>query len=41
MIVKDWNSKYEIDAYLCADIGTVLLLVLSDCIGYSFLLVFP
>ncbi|KAK8812728.1 hypothetical protein WA538_004585 [Blastocystis sp. DL] len=36
MIVKDWNSKYEIDAYLCADIGTVLLLVLSDCIGLTF-----
>ena len=35
-IMKDLNRKYGIDAYLYADIGTVLLLVLSDCLGESF-----
>lgn len=34
--MKDLNRKYGIDAYLYADIGTVLLLVLSDCLGYFF-----
>ena len=34
--MKDLNHKYGIDAYLYADIGTVLLLVLSDCLGYFF-----
>lgn len=28
-----YYKKYGIDAYLYADIGTVILLVLSDCIG--------
>ena len=32
-----YYKKYGIDAYLYADIGTVILLVLSDCIGEPFL----
>ena len=32
--MKELNTKYGIDAYLYADIGTVILLVLSDSIGY-------
>ena len=32
-IMKTLHSKYGIDAYLYADIGTVILLVLSDSIG--------
>lgn len=37
-IMTDLNRKYGIDAYLYADIGTVLLLVLSDCLGSLYLL---
>lgn len=38
--MEGYYKKYGIDAYLYSDIGTVILLVLSDCIGFPFPLVF-
>ncbi|KAK8816049.1 hypothetical protein WA556_000995, partial [Blastocystis sp. ATCC 50177/Nand II] len=35
--MQSYYKKYGIDAYLYSDIGTVILLVLSDCIGEGFL----
>ena len=34
--MEGYYRKYGIDAYLYSDIGTVILLVLSDCIGSIF-----
>lgn len=34
-----YNTNYGIDAYLFTDIGTVILFVLSDCIGYFYYLI--
>lgn len=31
-----YNKTYGIDAYLFADIGTIILVVLYDCIGSVF-----